>query len=182
MSSPFIGQIIRVGFTFAPVGWLRCEGQLVPIDQYSALYALIGTIYGGDGKLNFALPDLRGGRVPIHMGQSKGTSNYVIGEKGGIAQVALAAAEIPSHQHSVSVITDAASQSSPQSENSFLANEGPAPVSLVYTYAPYDAAPHLVALNNSSISFSEGQAHENRQPFQVVRYAIAVEGDFPSQN
>jgi len=179
-AQPFLGQIIRVGFGFPPLGYALCEGQLMLKDQNEALYNLINTIYGGDGKSKFALPDLRGGRVPIHMGQGQGLSNYVIGQNGGLAQVALTAAEIPSHQHAVNIVTEPASQSTPQAGNSYLANEGAA-ISLVYTYAPYDAA-NVVALNNRSVALSEGQGHENRQPYLVVRYAIALQGRYPSQN
>ena len=180
MSQPFLGQVIRVGFTFAPAGWMRCEGQLLPIDQFSALFNLIGTTYGGDGQTTFALPDLRG-RVPLSMGQGPGLSSYTIGQISGSEAVTLISQQIPQHQHFVNVITSAGSSSTP-GPSVLLANEGPQGVSQVFTYAPFDQA-NQTGLNTPSIGASGGnQPHENRQPFLVIRYCIAVEGVFPSQN
>jgi len=181
MAQPFLGQVIRLGFTFPPVGWMKCEGQLLSIAQYSALFNLIGTIYGGDGQDTFGLPDLRG-RVPLSMGQGPGLSNYAIGQIAGNETVTLITAQMPQHQHFANAIANTASASTPGS-SLLLANEGPQGVSQVFTYAPYDAA-NQTNLGGQSIALNTGgsQPHENRQPFLVIRYCIAVEGIFPSQN
>ncbi len=111
-ANPFIGQIIMVGFTFAPPGWAFCNGQLIAISENETLFELIGTTYGGDGQQTFALPDLRG-RVPIHSGQGQGLSNYVIGEVFGAETVPLTVNELPQHQH---LYAPGASQSEPTSD------------------------------------------------------------------
>ena len=107
---PFLGQLMLVPYNFAPRGWAFCEGQLLPISQYSALFSLLGTTYGGDGRTTFGLPDLRG-RVPIGAGQGPGLSNYVLGAKSGVEQVTLTGSQIPSHSHAAS--TQSASESNP---------------------------------------------------------------------
>lgn len=180
MSQPFVGQIIRVGFSFAPAGWMRCEGQLLPISQYETLFNLIGTTYGGDGQETFALPDLRG-RVPLSMGQSPGTSSYVIGQNGGTETVTLTGQQMPQHQHFANAVATGGSSATPGSSN-MLANEGPAGTTQVFTYAPYDAA-NQTALSASSIAPNQGgQPHENRQPLLVILYCISLFGIYPSQN
>jgi microcystin-dependent protein len=180
MSQPFVGQVIRVGFNFAPAGWAFCEGQLLPIDQYATLFNLIGTTYGGDGQTTFALPDLRG-RTALSMGQGQGLSSYTLGQNGGSETVTLTAQQIPQHQHLVNVITSAGTASTPGT-SVLLANEGPQGISQVFTYAPYDQA-NQTGLLPSSIALSGGsQPHENRQPFLVIRYCISLFGVFPSQN
>jgi microcystin-dependent protein len=100
MSQPYIGQIILVGFNFAPPGWAFCFGQFLPISEYDALFALIGTTYGGDGETTFALPDLRS-RVPVHMGQGPGLQNYILGEFGGVEQVTITSAQMAQHAHAI---------------------------------------------------------------------------------
>src|SRR5262249_40446350 len=112
MSQPFVGQMIRVGFNFAPAGWMKCQGQLLPISQYETLFNLIGTTYGGDGQNTFALPDLQG-RVTLSMGQGQGLSNYNIGEQGGTQSVTLTTQQMPQHQHFVNVIAGQANGSVP---------------------------------------------------------------------
>jgi microcystin-dependent protein len=180
MAAPFIGQVIRVGFTFAPYGWMLCAGQLVPIDQQQALYALIGTTYGGNGTTNFALPDLRG-RVPISFGQGQGTSNYVLGQAGGFEQVTLTSGQMGSHNHLVVLASGTANSGTP-STSALLANEGPAGITRVYTYAPYDSA-HQTALSPSAVGMSGGGSpHENRQPYLAVQTAIALNGIFPPRS
>lgn len=180
MSQPFVGQMIRVGFNFAPAGWMKCQGQLLPIDQYETLFNLIGTTYGGDGQTTFALPDLQG-RVTLSMGQGPGLSNYVLGQQAGNEQVTLTNQQMPSHQHFVNVLTSTANGSSPNPQ-SLLANEGPGPVSLVYTYAPYDQA-NQTALRSNSIGFNPGgQPHENRQPLLAITWCISLFGIYPSPN
>jgi microcystin-dependent protein len=180
MSQPFVGQVIRVGFNFPPSGWAKCEGQLMPIDQNPTLFNLIGTTYGGDGQATFALPDLRG-RVPVSMGQGAGLSNYNIGQLAGSETVTLTSAQLPQHQHFVNAITSAGSSSAP-GPSVVLANEGPQGISQVFTYSPFDQA-NQTALKSTSIGQNPGgQPHENRQPFLVITYCIALFGLFPSQN
>jgi microcystin-dependent protein len=180
MSQPFVGQMIRVGFNFAPTGWMKCQGQLLPIDQYETLFNLIGTTYGGDGQSNFGLPDLRG-RVALSMGQGSGLSPYVIGQNGGTESITLTGVQMPQHQHFVNAITSAGDSSTP-GPSVILANEGPQGVSQVFTYAPYDQA-NQTGLNPSSIAPNlGGQPHENRQPFLVIRYCISLFGIYPSPN
>jgi microcystin-dependent protein len=179
MAQPFVGQVIRVGFNFAPAGWMRCEGQLLPIAQYETLFTLIGTTYGGDGQTTFALPDLRG-RVPISMGQAPNTSNYAIGQNGGVESVTLTNAQMPQHSHFANA-TGTGSNNVPGTQ-ALLSDEGPQGITQVYTYAPYDAA-NQTALKGSSIGNSGGsQPHENRQPFLVIRYCISLFGVFPARN
>src|ERR1700744_2453817 len=102
MATPFIGEIRMFGFNFAPVGWHRCDGSLLPIAQYDALFALIGTTYGGDGQVTFGMPDFRS-RVPVHQGQGTGLAPYVMGQLTGAENVTLTVQQIPSHSHAVSV-------------------------------------------------------------------------------
>jgi microcystin-dependent protein len=179
MSQPFVGQVIRVGFNFAPAGWMKCEGQLVPISQYETLFNLIGTTYGGDGQNTFALPDLRG-RTALNMGQGQGLSSYTLGQQGGNETITLTTQQIPQHQHLVNAITSAASNSTP-GVSLVLANEGPAGITTVFTYAPYDSA-NQTGLSPSSIAPTGGQPHENRQPYLAVQFCISLFGIFPSQN
>ena len=180
MSQPFVGQVIRLGFNFAPAGWMKCEGQLLPIAQYEVLFNLIGTIYGGDGQNTFGLPDLRG-RVPLSMGQGPGLSNYAIGQVSGNETVTLTTAQMPQHQHFVNVINSPASGNTPSTQG-LLANEGPGGVTAVYTYAPYDAA-NQTPLNSRSIGLNPGgQPHENRQPLLAITWCISLFGIYPSPN
>ena len=109
---PYIGQILLVPFNFAPNGWAFCNGQLLPISQYTALFALLGTTYGGNGVSNFALPDLRG-RVPVGFTQGPGLSNYVLGELGGAESVTLQVTQIPAHNHQLQAANVAATQPNP---------------------------------------------------------------------
>ena len=109
---PYLGQITLVAFNFAPVGWAFCDGQLLSIDQNTALFQLIGTTYGGDGQTTFALPDLRS-RIPLHQGQGSGTSNYTIGQTGGSEQVTLTSDQLPSHTHQAQCFTGGSNSQSP---------------------------------------------------------------------
>src|ERR1043166_6147342 len=139
MFRPYMGQIISVGFDFAPSGWMKCQGQLLPIDQYDALFSLLGTTYGGDGQTTFALPDLQG-RAALSMGQGPNLSNYVIADNGGDETVTLTSQQAPPHQHAVYVLPIPATRNVPTDPTQgslFLTNEGPAGATLVYTYAPY---------------------------------------------
>jgi microcystin-dependent protein len=165
---PFLGEIRLVAFTFAPRGWALCAGQLLPISQNQALFALLGTTYGGDGKSTFALPDLRG-RVPLGAGESVGGSAYPVGSTGGQETVKLAVGQIPSHSHAVRGNSGAAS-----TKNA---------VGAVPARGGAYAATQNASMNAAMLGKSGGgQAHENRQPYLSLNYVIALEGIFPSQN
>lgn len=171
-SGPYIGQIMMVGFNFAPVGWALCNGQLLAISENSALFQLIGTTYGGDGQQTFGLPDLRG-RVPVHSGQGPGLSNYVIGQLTGAETVPLTVNQLPQHQH---VYSPAASQSEPTSDhpdNSYPAVGG------YYAGTTNSSSP----MGAPTIGSAGGnQQHNNLQPFLAVTFIISLFGIFPSQN
>jgi microcystin-dependent protein len=174
---PFIGQIILFGGSFAPLGYAQCDGQLIPISQNTALFALIGTIYGGDGQTTFALPDLRG-RSPIHVGQGPGLSSYALGQQGGRETETLSANQIPAHSHSgqLPVSTEEADATSP---NGTVLGAQPNARGTVPNYSTGAADGNM---NVSIASTGGNQAHNNVSPYQVVNYLIALEGDFPPRN
>jgi microcystin-dependent protein len=172
MSNPFIGEIRMAGFNFAPVGWAYCRGQMLAIAQNDALFALIGTTYGGDGVTTFALPDLRG-RLPINQGQGPGLGNYVMGQQAGAETVTLLTTQIPTHSHVVNAASDGTRNADPGGN---LLGSGEADV---YTH---DGA-NTVSLSANVIAPSGGtQPHENMQPFLCINFIIALEGVFPSRN
>jgi microcystin-dependent protein len=171
MSQPFIGEIRMFGGNFAPVNWMLCEGQELPISQYSTLFDLIGTTYGGNGTTTFRLPDLQG-RLPMHMGTALGGTTYVIGEPGGTETVTVTTQQLPSHSHSV-----AAKASASAGSPSGAVYGGNSPISIYSTKAP------SAQLNAGVVgNFSGGQAHDNMMPYVVVSFIIALNGIFPSQN
>jgi microcystin-dependent protein len=164
----FLGEIRLVPFNFAPKGWAICAGQLLPINQNQALFALLGTTYGGNGQTTFALPDLRG-RVPIGAGQAAGGSNYPLGATGGQETVGLRTRELPRHAHAVHASSAAATTKNPAT--AFPAGGG--------AYA----AQRSVRMNAAMIGRTGGgEGHENRQPYLGLNYIIALQGIFPSQN
>jgi len=164
MAEPFLSEIRIMSFGFPPKGWALCDGQLLPINQNQALFSLLGTTYGGDGRVNFALPNLQG-RTPIHMG-----SGHTLGEKGGEQGHTLSISEIPTHVHSL--------QASPTDGDQIIpTNNYLAPVNQLY-----GAPANLTSLSPASISNVGGsQAHLNMQPFLVLNFSIALQGIFPSQ-
>jgi microcystin-dependent protein len=166
----YIGQIKAVAFPFAPRGWAQCNGQLLPISQNQALFALLGTQYGGNGTTNFALPDLRG-RAIVNPGQGSGTLNVAQGEQGGTENTTLLVSNLPLHSHSIGASTDAGSTSVPTSN--FTANSG----ALDKEYA---------TTSNSSMaptgSSGGNQPVNNMKPYTAVYYVIALQGIFPSRN
>lgn len=180
MAEPFLGEIRMVGFAFAPVGWELCAGQTLAISQYTALFALLGTSYGGNGQTTFALPDLRG-RVPINQGQSPGLSNYAIGQNGGAEVVTLVTQQLPAHNHTVSVSNQPGVQSDPTNNILAIVNEPTTRPPTPYpTYSAASAATGNLAptaLGNTG----NGQGHENVQPFLTVNFIIATQGIFPSR-
>ncbi len=172
---PFIGQIQAFGFNFAPRGWAKCEGQLLQISSNTALFSLLGTTYGGDGRTTFALPDLRG-RVPISPGQGPGLSNYKLGAKGGVEEVVLTEGQLPPHKHPA--VAHAANPvgrggESDNPDNHYWAVEGK-----YATNKNTDMAADAV----ETLSIGNGLGHENRPPYLVVNYCIALFGIFPSRS
>lgn len=169
MSDPFIGEIRLFAGTFAPNGWQFCAGQLLSIAEESALFNLIGTTYGGDGQVTFALPDLRG-RIPVHQGNS-----YVLGESGGSEQVTLTTQQIPVHTHPVLGSTANASQTSPTGAVVATMPE--------VTNFAYGTDLPGTALHPSSIAPTGGsQPHDNFQPYLCINFIIALWGIYPAQN
>jgi microcystin-dependent protein len=170
MAEPFLSEIRIMSFGFAPKGWAQCNGQLLPINQNQALFSLLGTTFGGDGRVNFALPDLRT-RAPIHVG-----SGHTLGERGGEQAHTLSIAELPEHIHVLNGTNSNATQAGPTPNNSTLA----------YARAGnqmYGPPQNLVAMHPSMAANVGGsQAHLNMQPFLTLNFCIALQGIFPSPN
>ena len=170
MSQPFLGSITLFAGNFAPRGYMFCQGQLLAISQNSALFALIGTSYGGDGQATFALPNLAC-RAAVHQGQGPGLSNYAIAQSIGVETVTLTSTQLPTHNHSVSA-SSATGSSGPAS--AFWAQPG--------SGLPYSSAPNT-PMNVAALSLAGGnQPHENMMPFLALNFIIAVEGIFPLRN
>ncbi len=174
MAQPFVGQVIAVGFNFAPVGWHICDGSLLQISQYDVLFNLIGTTYGGNGQTTFALPDLRG-RAVVGMGQGSGLSPYTLGQQGGVESVTLASAQVGSHSHALAAAATATTAA-------------PGPSVVLGTTAAadpiYATSGTSAALSSAAVSSSAGGGlpHENRQPSLAITYIISLFGIYPSQN
>lgn len=166
MAEPFLSEIRLMSFNFAPSGWALCNGQLLPINQNQALFALLGTTFGGNGSTNFALPDYRG-RTPIHVG-----AGHTLGERGGEQAHTLSIAELPQHNHVLRGSANQAGSDSPGSDE--------VPGSGVAIYGPAQA---LTAMDSSTIASAGGsQPHPNMQPFLTISFCIALQGIFPSPN
>ncbi|MDZ8106685.1 MAG: tail fiber protein [Nostoc sp. DedQUE12a] len=178
MSNPYIGEIRMFGGTFAPVGWALCDGQSLAISENEALFALIGTTYGGDGQTTFRLPDLRG-RAPIDQGTGPGLSPRTIGQPLGVEAVTITSFQLPQHNHPLTANTNSnpgvitATDKSP-------VNNVPATGTVEMYTRPNDP---LVSMSPNAIApFSGGgQPHENRQPSLAINFIIALEGIYPSQ-
>jgi microcystin-dependent protein len=170
MADPFVAEIRIFPFNFAPKGWAWCNGQLMPLSQNTALFALLGTTYGGDGKSNFALPDLQG-RAPMHPGQGQGLSLHDLGETGGSETVTLLESEIPAHAHTMRAATqDNADVNIVSSNVSFAGSSGG---------ALYQATAD-VSLSDQALAPAGGDApHNNMQPFLTFYFCIALQGVFP---
>jgi microcystin-dependent protein len=181
MSEPFLGEIIIFAGNFAPRGWALCDGQLLPISQNTALFSILGTTYGGDGRTTFALPDLRG-RAPMHAGQGPGLSDRRLGEQSGTETVTLTTAQIPAHTHTGTVQLNCNSQqgNSPTPTGNFPAADGSG---YSADYAAASNAQMAAAGGTATLANTGGgQAHNNLQPYLVVNYIIALQGIFPSRN
>jgi microcystin-dependent protein len=176
MSQPYIGEIRMFPGTFAPLDWAFCNGQLVPINQNQALFALLGTTYGGDGVQTFGLPDLQG-RVPVHFGQGPGLSALNVGDKGGVESVALTVNQTPNHGHAWTAMGAAGTADKEKLPGGYLAN-GSLPV--------YDGTPtpgQTTPLDPSMVGAVGGnQPHSNMGPYLAINFIMALFGIFPSRS
>jgi microcystin-dependent protein len=179
MAEPYLSQIEAFPFGFAPRGWALCAGQLLPIAQYQALFAVIGTYYGGDGISNFALPDLRG-RVANALGQGLGLSSYTIGQKGGEEGHTLTGAETPAHNHLINADNNGTTNGSNVPSDAVTLGSGYSSATGSPTVNIYSTASPAIAMGQ--LGPAGGQAHENRMPFLALNYCIALQGIFPTQN
>ena len=167
MSTPFLGEIKIISWNYAPKGWAFCNGQSLPINQNQALFSLLGTTYGGNGQTTFALPDFRG-RIPLHVG-----GGHIQGETAGQSAHTVTQSEMPAHNHFMNVTNNVGTDPNPGSGviiSKSVANS-------------YGGATNLVTMNPASIGNVGGsQPHENRQPYLVLNFIIALQGIFPSRN
>jgi microcystin-dependent protein len=173
MSEQYIGEIRMFGGNFAPVGWLFCDGSLLPIAQYETLFSLIGTTYGGDGQETFALPDLRG-RMPVHQGQGPGLSTRILGELGGVETVTVTMQQMPAHTHLP--MANSANGNADSPSNTVWAASGTTTQFVPGAQANTTMNPNAVGLTGGN------QPHENMLPFTTISFIIATEGIYPSQN
>ncbi|WP_312306830.1 tail fiber protein [Pulveribacter sp.] len=164
MAEPFLGEIRIASFSFAPKGWALCNGQLLPINQNQGLFSLLGTTFGGDGRVNFALPDFRG-RMPIHV-----APGYPRGTRGGAEEHTLSINEMPAHTH-VPSATSAVGHATGPTGNAFAASRG-----------NYAAAATAATRTDAITSVGGSQSHLNLPPFITLNFVIALQGIFPSQN
>nr|WP_315025733.1 tail fiber protein [uncultured Chryseobacterium sp.] len=173
-TEPFLGQIAFVPYTFAPKNWAECNGQIMSIAQNQALFALLGTTYGGNGTTTFALPDMRG-RMLVHNGQAPGgPTTYTMGQTGGSESVTLTVTQMPAHSHTVNAVTTEGNQNIPT-------NSLPADTKLLDK--EYSDATSDTTMKSTMIGSTGGnQPHENRPPFITLKCIISLTGVFPSQN
>lgn len=171
MSEPFVGEIRMFAGNFAPRGWALCDGQLLAVSQNDALFSLLGTIYGGDGRTTFGLPDMRG-RIPLHMGTGPGLANRRIGAKAGSENVSLTSNQIPSHTHQIQASSEGGDSTAPAGK--VLANSGTHPIYIDDT---------AVNMSSTAIANTGGsQQHTNLQPYLCVNFIIALFGIYPSRS
>ena len=172
MASPFIGQITLFGGNFAPRGWAMCDGQLLPIAQHSALFSILGTMYGGDGRSTFGLPEMRG-RVAVHPGSGPGLPQVTQGARAGSATTTLTQANLPPHSHPIPCNTDGATDVGPAGK-------------VIAKSARADVGEEFAATSNANMAptgqAGGGQSFENRPPFIGVPFIIALVGTFPSRS
>jgi microcystin-dependent protein len=173
MADPFVAEIRAVPFNFAPVGWALCDGQLLPISQNTALFSLLGTTYGGDGRTTFALPNLQG-RVLMHPGQGAGLSEHVLGETGGVTTHAVTQDQLPAHNHTLKAVPMPGTLASPL--NAALAKGG-GNAALYASASTVSGTLHTQAVATAGASLP----HNNLQPYLVLNYIIALQGVFPSR-
>jgi len=171
MADPFVAEIRIFPFNFAPKGWAFCDGQILPISQNTALFSLLGTNYGGDGKVTFALPNLQGS-VPIHQGQGGGLSQYFVGETGGVPDVTLLLSETPSHSHNITA------QTIDQGDNRI-----PSPsLNLGNTQMYSNAQPSATMDPAATSLYGNSQPHNNLMPYLTLNFNIALQGIYPPRS
>jgi microcystin-dependent protein len=173
MTQQYLGEIRMFAGNFAPVGWLLCAGQILDISTNDALFSLIGTTYGGDGQVTFALPDLRG-RVPVHEGLNAGVA-FEIGQNGGVESVALTTPQMPTHSHQLSASKDPATTGSPQG-NVLAAITGAGVLGYGTDQPVGGVSPKAIAISGG------GQPHDNFQPYLCINFIIATAGIYPPRN
>lgn len=182
---PFLGQIIMFGGNFAPRGWAYCDGQLLPIASYTALFSILGTTYGGDGRTTFALPDLRG-RVAVHAGHGPGLSTRPLGQRGGAETTTMQSANLPPHNHAATLnVSSANATISAATANSTIATPGNSDGRSFTGTLGFNTSTPDTNLNGSSVQTGNtggGVPFNNMQPFEVVHYIIALQGTFPSRS
>lgn len=171
MSNPYVGEIIMFAGTFAPRGYALCDGQLLAISQYDALFSLFGTTYGGDGRTTFGLPDMRG-RIPVHAGSGPGLAPVTLGHKGGAENVTITTGTLPAHSHPPIKATTEAANARPATDALLAESEGDI----------YGTPGGYVAMHSGSISNSGGsQSHNNLMPTLVISFCVALYGVYPSR-
>lgn len=174
MAEPFVAEIRIWALNFAPRGWAFCGGQLLPISQNTALFSLVGTTYGGDGRTTLGLPNLQG-RAPMHPGNGPGLANRRLGETGGVETVTLAEAQMPNHNHALRAVTNPADLAAPSSDRSLARSSGG------FAYKAADS--NLVDLSPAAVpDLGGGQAHNNLMPFLTLNFCIALVGLYPSRS
>ena len=189
-AQPFLAEIIMFGSSFAPRGWAFCNGQLLPISGNPALFSLLGTIYGGDGRTTFGLPDLRG-RVAIHPGTGPGLTRVGLGEEGGVENVTLSTAQMPAHSHDIGHGHGVGAVMNASSANGDVKTPAGNVLAVAkgknYSTAAPDVQMHPSAFSvvphaGNSAAAGGGGAHTNRQPYLGINHIIALQGVFPSRN
>lgn len=178
MSAPFVAEIRILACNFAPKGWAMCNGQILPISQNTALFSLLGTFYGGDGKSTFALPNLQGS-APMHQGDGPGLSQHFLGEQSGVQHVTLITTEMPAHTHTVGCDSGTGSNSVPTS--GMWAATGRGRPQVYSSNAPGSAG--TVSMNPLALSVTGGsQPHNNMPPYLTLNFCIALQGIFPARS
>jgi microcystin-dependent protein len=179
--NPFLGQISLLGCNFAPQGWALCQGQVLSISQNSALFALLGTNFGGDGRSNFQLPDLRG-RAPVGFGQGPGLSAYGIGQIGGSETISLSSANYPAHSHTLFAAASAATENTPNGRIEAQGQTGGRGGTLNLALYSGSGPPTTLATAALTAAAGGGQPHNNLQPYLALNFCIALQGIFPARS
>ena len=171
---PFLGQIIMFGGNFAPRSWALCDGQLLPISSYTALFSILGTTFGGDGRTTFGLPDLRG-RVPVHQGSGPGLPQVQLGQKGGAAANTLTVGNLPAHSHTAQLMATTGAAEDDGPSGNVLAKAG---TEIYGTGANAQMGDDSIKVDQTG----SNQPVNNMQPYQAVNYIICLQGTFPSRS